>query len=266
MDDEPRPAGRPAGAHGADGTRGHDATHGADGVRRTAGAHRPAGARPDAARERPDAARERRLRRLWDREAGGYDRFMAAAERRLFPDVRREVCALARGRTLEVAVGTGLNLVHYAPSVLDAGLTGVEWSPAMLGHARRRASALGLDVDLRLGDAQALDLPDGAFDTVVCTFSLCAIPDHEAALAEMVRVARPGGLVLLADHVVSTSWPVRVLQSAMEVVSVPVAGEHFRRRPVRWVVAHGLAVERRERTRRGVIEWVAARTPGRPAP
>lgn len=203
-----------------------------------------------------------RLRRRWDREAGVYDRGMAAAERRLFPDVRTRVCSLATGETLEVAVGTGLNLAHYPTAVRDGHLTGVEWSPGMLRVAQRRAAELGADADLRLGDAQRLDLADDAYDTVVCTFSLCAIPDHRAALAEMVRVLRPGGLLVLADHVASTAWPLRALQAAAELVSVPLAGEHFRRRPLRWVLDAGLVVEQHERTRAGVIEWVAARTPG----
>ncbi|WP_069385704.1 class I SAM-dependent methyltransferase [Cellulosimicrobium cellulans] len=213
-----------------------------------------------------DGERARRLRGRWDRESRRYDREMTVAERRLFPGVRQQVCGLAEGRTLEVAIGTGLNLPHYPAAVVAAGLTGVEWSPGMLGHARRRAAELGLDVDLRLGDAQALDLPDGAFDTVVSTLSMCTIPDHEAALAEMVRVARPGGLVLLADHVASSFLPLRLAQSAVDLVTGPLLGEYFARRPMRWVQAHGLAVERHERTRLGVIERLAARTPARSAP
>jgi ubiquinone/menaquinone biosynthesis C-methylase UbiE len=209
--------------------------------------------------------RARRLRGRWDRESRRYDREMTAAERRLFPGVRQELCGLAEGRTLEVAVGTGLNLPHYPAAVTSAGLTGVEWSPGMLAHARRRAAELGLDVDLRLGDAQALDLPDDSFDTVVSTLSMCTIPDHEAALAEMARVVRPGGLVLLADHVASSFWPLRLVQSGVDLVTGPLVGEYFARRPMRWVEAQGLAVERHERSRLGVIEWVAARTPARPA-
>jgi ubiquinone/menaquinone biosynthesis C-methylase UbiE len=211
-------------------------------------------------------ARARRLRARWDRESGRYDREMTAAERRLFPGVRQRVCGLAEGRTLEVAVGTGLNLPHYPAAVLAEGLIGVEWSPGMLAHARRRAAELGLDVDLRLGDAQALELPDDSFDTAVSTLSMCAIPDHEAALSEMVRVVRPGGLVLLADHVASTFWPLRIVQSAVDRVSGPLAGEYFARRPMRWVRAHGLVVERHEQSRLGLVEWLAARTPVRPAP
>ena len=207
--------------------------------------------------------RAERLRSRWDREAPGYDRAFAAVERRMFPDVRRRLCGRAEGRTLEVAVGTGLNLEHYPRAVVDGRYTGVEWSPGMLDLARRRAARLGpgTDVDLRLGDAQALDLPDDAFDTVVCTFSLCAIPDDRAALDEMARVLRPGGLLLLADHVGSSVWPLYALQALADLVSVPLAGEHFRRRPLRGVRERGLVVEEHERTRAGVIEHLAARLP-----
>ncbi|MEL7975035.1 class I SAM-dependent methyltransferase [Isoptericola sp. F-RaC21] len=231
-----------------------------------------------AGRERdgatPGGRRAERLRRRWDREAAGYDRAFAAAERRMFPGLRQHVCALAEGRTLEVAIGTGLNLEHYpagvtggatdggAGSAAPGGLVGVDSSAGMLDVARRRADRLGLGVDLRVGDAQDLDLPDASFDTVVCTFSLCGIGDDRAALGEMTRVLRPGGLLLLADHVASTVWPLRALQGLADLVSVPLAGEHFGRRPMRWVLEQGLAVEEHGRTRAGVVEHVAARVPG----
>lgn len=216
---------------------------------------------------RAERGRAARLRRRWDRESTGYDRAFTAAERRMFPGVRERLCALAEGRTLEVAVGTGLNLEHFPPAVTARpdGYVGVDQSAGMLDVARSRAARLGLgidpDADLRVGDAQALDLPDAAFDTVVCTFSLCGIADERAALAEMTRVLRPGGLLLLADHVASSAWPVRALQALADAVSVPLAGEHFRRRPMRWVLDRGLAIEEHARTRAGVVELVAARVP-----
>ena len=232
------------------------------------------GARREREDGQTDRGRAARLRRRWDRESAGYDRAFTAAERRMFPGLRQRVCALAEGRTLEVAVGTGLNLEHYPAAVTrraadgsgPGGFVGVDQSAGMLDVARRRAARLGLaldpDTDLRVGDAQALDLPDASFDTVVCTFSLCGIADERAALAEMTRVLRPGGLLLLADHVASTAWPLRALQALADVVSVPLAGEHFRRRPMRWVLERGLAVEEHGRTRAGVVEHVAARAPG----
>ena len=100
---------------------------------------------------------------------------------------------------------------------------------------------------------------DAGFDTVVCTFSLCAIPDHHRAVAEMARVLRPGGLLLLADHVRSTHRIVRGGQRLAELISVPLGGEHFRRRPFDLVTAAGLRVEHHDRFALGIVERLAAR-------
>jgi ubiquinone/menaquinone biosynthesis C-methylase UbiE len=205
--------------------------------------------------------RDERLRRYWDRQAGSYDKQMSFCDRRFFGDTRHWVCAQASGDVLEVAIGTGLNLMQYPD---DVRLTGIEWSPAMLDVARRRARQLGREVDLRIGDAQAMEFPDAAFDTVVCTFSLCAIPDERKALEEMARMLRPGGLLLLADHVEATRWYARAVQRLLELVTIPVGGEHFRRRPFREVAAMGFAVERHERFTLGIVERLAARKPTDP--
>jgi ubiquinone/menaquinone biosynthesis C-methylase UbiE len=198
-----------------------------------------------------------RWRRGWDKVSASYDRQIQVWDR-LLADSRPWVCSQAVGRTLEVAVGTGLNLPLYPAGVQ---LTGIDFSAGMLGIARRRAGQLGLAVDLREADAQALPFPDRSFDTVTCTFSLCAIPDDRVAVGEMARVLRPGGLLLLADHVASTAWPVRGAQRVAEVFSVRMQGEHYLRRPLVHVEAEGLTVERRERLRLGVIERVTARRP-----
>lgn len=204
------------------------------------------------------AGREQRLRRYWNSHAGSYDRQMGVFDRHLFAGSREWVCSKATGSVLEVAIGTGLNLPHYPPGVQ---LTGVDHSPAMLQIARRRAGQLGRAVDLREGDAQALEFPGAIFDTVVCTFSLCAIPDDRAAVAEMVRVLRPGGLLLLADHVEASAWPARAAQVLIELASVPVGGEHLRRRPIRHVQALALTVEDHDRFKLGIVERLAARKP-----
>jgi len=205
-----------------------------------------------------DTARQLRWRRKWDKQAGSYDRSMGFFDRHVFGDTRQWICGQATGRVLEVAIGTGLNLPLYPP---DITLTGVDWSPAMLEHARHRAQQLGRTVDLRVGDAQHLDFPDDAFDTVVATFSLCAIPDHRQALAEMIRVLRPGGALLLADHVTSTNLPARLAQHVIEVFSVPLAGEHYLRRPIDNVREHGLRVERHDRFTLGIVERLRAVKP-----
>ncbi len=205
--------------------------------------------------------RAQRLRRYWDKHARTYDKQMAFWERRLFGNGRQWVCAQAAGDVLEVAIGTGRNLPYYPEGIR---LTGIEFSPAMLELARRHADQLGRKVDLRLGDAQALDLPDASFDTVVCTLSLCAIPDHRRAIAEMRRVLRPGGRLLLLDHVAGAPRWVRAIQWLLERVTGPLGGEHLRRRPLLQLQAQGFQIERRERYKLGIVEQLAARRPSNP--
>lgn len=203
-------------------------------------------------------SRDDRLRGSWDRRASAYDRRMSTAERKWFGAARPWLCRRATGRTLEVAVGTGLNLPHY-PAGLD--LTGIEWSPSMLAVAVRRAADLGITADLRQADARDLPFAEASFDTVLMTFSLCSIPDERRAVDELARVLRPGGLLLLADHVESSSWAVRSLQRLVDVVSVPLQGERFCHRPLRQVESLGFTLEAHERRALGMVEQLAARRP-----
>ena len=203
-----------------------------------------------------------RWRRYWNKTSASYDKQMRFYDR-LLADSRPWVCAQATGHTLEVAIGTGLNLPFYPAEV---ELTGTDLSPGMLGIAQTRARQLGRMVDLREADAQALPFPDACFDTVVCTFSLCAIPDERRAVSEMTRVLRPGGLLLLADHIAGATWPVRAIQRMIDVVTVPLQGEHYLRRPLRQVQAEALQIERRERFKLGIVERLAARKPSSEQP
>lgn len=194
--------------------------------------------------------------RYWDRQAAGYDRGMTAVERRVFPSSRQWVCSRAVGRTLEVAIGTGANLTYYPPGT---DLTGVDWSQAMLAVARERAQRSRRSVTLHQADAGDLPFDSATFDTVVTTFALCCVPNERRALAEAVRVLRPGGRLLLADHVASSFWPLRAVQHVVDAVSVPWHGEHFTRRPVTVVRVLDVTVEETERLRIGLIEHVHAR-------
>jgi ubiquinone/menaquinone biosynthesis C-methylase UbiE len=196
-----------------------------------------------------------RVRRLYDRIAERYDR-AERWERRLFGADARGLVREAQGDVLELAVGTGRNLELYPP---QARVTGIELSGGMLERARSRARDLGRDVDLRQGDAQALPFPEAAFDTVVCTFSLCTIPDERRALAEARRVLRPGGLLLLVEHVRSPNPLVRLLERLAEPVMSRIAGDHLLRDPLDHLEGTGFRVEHVERSRLGVLERVRAR-------
>jgi ubiquinone/menaquinone biosynthesis C-methylase UbiE len=207
------------------------------------------------ARETPTA----RQRRVWDKSAPNYDRQIALFERVWFAGGREWLGARARGRVLEVAIGTGRNLPHYQPGVT---ITGIELSPGMLAIARRRATDLGLAADLREADAEHLPFGDASFDTVVCALALCTIPHPAAAIAEMNRVLVPGGSLLLLDHVASTWPPVRAAQWIVEQITARVEGEYFTRRSMPLVRAAGFRVEESERLKAGTVERIRA---GKPA-
>jgi len=199
-----------------------------------------------------------RVRRHYDRTAGSYDRLIANAERLFFAGGREWVCSRAHGEVLELAVGTGRNLPFYGR---DVRLTGVELSEGMLAVARRRTRELGVEADLRLGDAEALPFPDASFDCVVATLALCTIPDDRRAVLEAARVLRPGGSLLLLEHVRSANPTVRLAQRLLEPVTVLLEGDHLLREPVEHVRTAGLVVERLERSKIGLVERLAARKP-----
>jgi ubiquinone/menaquinone biosynthesis C-methylase UbiE len=196
--------------------------------------------------------------RAWERAAPGYDRQIAFFERTWFGGGREWLGARARGRVLEVGVGTGLDLPFYPAG---ASITGVDLSPAMLAIARQRVADLGVEVTLRTADAEALPFDDGTFDTVVCALSLCAIPDPATAIGEMKRVLVPGGRLLLLDHVASTWPPIHAAQWLLERLTIRTGGEHFTRRQLPLVTAAGFDVVEVERLKAGTIERVRARKP-----
>lgn len=199
-----------------------------------------------------------RIRGLYEKEAPKYDRSMGFWDRALFAGTREWACSHADGDVLEVAVGTGRNLAHYGG---DVHLTGIEFSPAMLEIAKSRAEELGIQADLRLGDAEQLDFPDASFDTVLCTFALCTIPDDGQAVREMHRVLRPAGKLVLVEHVRSPNPVVRGAQRALEPLTLRFEGDHLLREPLEHVRSAGFAVEELVRSKLGIVERLLAAKP-----
>jgi ubiquinone/menaquinone biosynthesis C-methylase UbiE len=204
--------------------------------------------------------RTAKVRRSWAKQASSYDKQIGFFERRVFGRSHREwACSRAGGDVLEVAIGTALNLPHYPQ---DARVTGLDLSAEMLEIARDRARDLGREVELREGDAHDLPFPDSSFDTVVCTYSLCNIPDPQRAVVEMKRVLRPQGKLILVDHILSAAKPVYWLQKAFEFFTARLAGENMTRRPAGYVeAAHFDIVERQRLGPTGVVERLVAIKP-----
>ncbi|NTW41990.1 MAG: class I SAM-dependent methyltransferase [Cellulomonadaceae bacterium] len=192
----------------------------------------------------------------WDRQAGTYDRTTAFFERRLLAPTRTWIADRVVGTTLEVAVGTGANLPYYAHRVDD--LTLVDASQAMLDAAAARAREVGKPVRLVLADAADLGLPSATFDTVVCTYAMCCVEDELAVLRELGRVLRPGGRLLMADHVESSVRLGRGVQRLLDLMAPDAAHEHHRRRPLLRVPDAGMRVLETAASRWRLVEQVAA--------
>jgi ubiquinone/menaquinone biosynthesis C-methylase UbiE len=168
-----------------------------------------------------------RIRRLYDERAATYDRSLGLVERLVVGSLRRSFGEALAGKTLEVSIGSGLNLPYFTPAVTSA--TGVDLSPEMLRVARERADDLGVVIELIEADAEALPFPDNSFDTVAISLALCTIPDPAAALREMARVCRPEGRVVMLEHVRSTAPTLALAQRMLSPLNERAIGCHLDR-------------------------------------
>lgn len=181
-----------------------------------------------------------------------YPRILRVAEEAGQRETRRELLSEARGRTLEIGAGTGVNLPHYPPAVRELVLT--EPSPHMLPGLRRAVAgepkAAGRWEIVQAG-AEELPFEDQSFDTVVCTYVLCTVADPERAVREIARVLRPGGRYLFMEHVrAGEGTRLGRFQDAVEGVhTVVAAGCHPNRRTGELIGASALRVERMQRDR-----------------
>ena len=104
---------------------------------------------------------------------------------------REKVVPEARGQVLEIGMGAGHNLPYYQRDQVER-VVGIDPCSTSWGLAQPRAKKLGVPIEFIEGSAESMPLPDAAFDTVLMTYSLCTIPDAQAALQEMRRVLKPG--------------------------------------------------------------------------
>ncbi len=139
---------------------------------------------------------------------------------------------------LELGIGTGKNLRYHA----GRRVIGLDISPRMLARAARRQRATAAKASLVLGDAQKLPFASDSFDTVVATFLFCSVPDPVTALAEARRVLRPGGTLVLLEHVLSKKWGLRRLMRWFDPVTVRISGAHIARDTASNVTAAGFDI------------------------
>jgi phosphatidylethanolamine/phosphatidyl-N-methylethanolamine N-methyltransferase len=192
----------------------------------------------------------------WDRLAKHYGLVEFLSEWYLKP-FRKALWARAEGRILEAGAGTGLNIAFYP---VKARVTATDLSGAMLKRARERALEQNVDVTFEEADLCSLPFADRSFDTAVETFVFCSMPDPVACLREMSRVTRPGGRILLLDHVRVERPLIGPLMDRLNTATVRLAGEHINHRMDEFVREAGFEIlESRRLGLMGIIQFIVAR-------
>ena len=179
---------------------------------------------------------------------------------------RAKIVPLASGRVLELGVGMGLNLALYDAGKVES-VAGVDPAAELRAQAMAAPRDPRLAVEITDGTAEALPFDDGAFDTVVCTFTLCSVHTPAAALAEARRVLKPGGRFLFCEHGLAPDRDVAKWQRRVEPLWKRLAGGCHLTRPVAAAIeASGFKLDKVETmylpgTPRiaGWNEWGAAR-------
>lgn len=196
-----------------------------------------------------------KVRARYDRISGVYD-LMERPMGGRFGEWRRRLWAEVRGPLiLDVGAGTGANIPFYPPG---AKVTAIDLSPKMLARARRRAERLGAQVDLRQMDAEHMDFEDDTFDSAVATCVFCSVAEPVAGLREMGRVTKPGGRIVLLEHV----RPPGVLGPVADLLnplSVRLVGPNINRPTVENVRRAGLRIDRVDAFLHDIVRLIVAR-------
>jgi len=144
--------------------------------------------------------------------------------------LRDRYVPLARGRVLEIGIGSGLNLSFYSDEV--ESVTGLDPATELTELAHSRAQALGAVVELLTVSGENIPADSASFDSIVCTWTLCSIPNVYRALDEMRRVLRPGGQLIFIEHGRSPDAGVARTQAWLEPLWKPIGGGcHLARQP-----------------------------------
>jgi len=196
-------------------------------------------------------------KRRYNRIASLYDLMEGVSGRSRYRRWRNLLWSRVEGtHVLEVGVGTGRNFAYYPA---NAEITSIDFSEKMLKRAEARASKEKIKVSLMQMDAQNLVFKDNTFDTVVSSLVFSSVPDPVRGLMEIERVCRPGGKVVLLEHVLSDNPIRRWFANLANPLVVRVIGVNINRRTVDNVIKSGLLVEEVTDLRAGIFKLIEAR-------
>ena len=136
---------------------------------------------------------------------------------------RQKIVPLATGDVVEIGVGPGLNLQYYNTTNVNK-VIGIDPSDELNKIAKKNANKVNLDIEFNLSSAESIDLPTSSVDSVVCTFSLCSIPDPQKALNEIYRILKPGGKYFFCEHGISPDFSTKVFQNVTNIFYPKLSG------------------------------------------
>lgn len=199
----------------------------------------------------------RAARKTYNRISPIYDLMEGLVERSRYKKWREILWSKAQGtKILEVGVGTGKNFLYYPK---DVEVTAIDFSEKMLHRAKKKARETAIIVHLEQMDVQNLEFEDNTFDTVVGSFVFCSVPDPMKGLQEVGRVCKPGGKIVLLEHVLSANRVIAWLMNLVNPVVVRLMGPNINRRTSENVANSGLKVEKVTDLAAGIFKLIEAR-------
>lgn len=167
------------------------------------------------------------IKKRYNRASIFYDIMEAPMEAMALKSWRVDAMTELKGKVLEIGVGTGKNIEYYPE---DLEITAIDFSEKMLEKAKKKAVLHNKKIDLLLMDAEQMDFANDTFDTVFTTCVFCSVPDPVKGLLEIMRVCKPGGKIVMIEHVRSEKKVLGIIMDVLNPLVVNFYGANINRR------------------------------------